>query len=192
MSSFQAQPVSPALRTNPSEYRATNTDTLPPTVSLPTDLTDVLGLLETVSHIEFALFLTGVCLSFVMLFLQPVSVFSRWWAFVIMIFTFIAALCVTVATVIATVVWIIVQNAATSVEQLNIGATLGVRMFAFMWIAAAGSILAFLVQLCLCCCCASRRDVKTGRKTGSKKAWNTETVGVSEKPAKKGFFGRKK
>lgn len=126
-----------------------------------------------------------------MLFLQPVSVFSRWWALIIMFFTFLSALFVTVATVIATVVWIIVQRAATSVTELNIGATIGTRMFAFMWIAAASSILAFIIQLCLCCCCASRRDVKTGRKRGSKKAWNTETMGVNEKPPKRGFLGRK-
>lgn len=141
----------------------------------------------------FGLFLSGACLSFVMIFLQPVSVFSRWWALIVMIFTFLAALFTTVATVVATVLFIIFKNAVTSVAEINIGAAIGTRMFIFMWIAAGTSIIAWLIQLCLCCCCASRRDVKKGKKTGSKKAWNTETVGVTEKPAaKKGFFGRKK
>lgn len=143
----------------------------------------------------FGLFLSGACLSFVMIFLQFVSVFSRWWAVLIMIFTFLAALLTTVGAVIATVLFIILRNVLTSVAELNIGANLGTKMFAFMWIAAGASIIAWLIQLCLCCCCASRRDVKRGKKRGSKKAWNTETVGVSEKPAgrfdRKTIFGRK-
>lgn len=68
--------------------------------------------------------------------------------------------------------FIIMQNAVTSADQLNIGATLGVQMFAFMWIAAGSAILASIFQLGMCCCCASRRDVKTGRKRGSKHAWS--------------------
>jgi len=84
------------------------------------------------------------------------------------------------------------ENAFTSVTEINIGATLGIKMFVFMWIAAGCAILAFLIQLGECCCCASRRDVRTGRKRGSKKAWNTETVGISEKPRQRGMFGRKR
>ncbi len=63
------------------------------------------------------------------------------------------------------------KNAITSQTDLNIKASIGVEMFAFMWIAAGASILAFIIQLGMCCCCASRRDVRTGRKTGSKKAY---------------------
>lgn len=59
-------------------------------------------------------------------------------------------------------------------EELNVGAEVGVQMFAFMWVATAGTILAALIQAGLCCCCASRRDVKTGRKRGNEKAYATE------------------
>jgi uncharacterized membrane protein len=112
----------------------------------------------------FALFLAGACLSFIM------------------------------ATVIATVMFIIMQNAVTSVEQLNIEGTIGKQMFAFMWIAAVTSILAFLITLGQCCCCASRRDIKKGKKTGSKKAWGPDGApgSLNEKSEKKGWFGRKK
>lgn len=74
------------------------------------------------------------------------------------------------------------QDAITKVQQLNIGASIGIEMFAFMWIAAGSAILAWLIQLSLCCCCASRRDVKKGKKRGSMKAWNTEDSTTSEKP----------
>ena len=138
----------------------------------------------------FGLFLSGACLAFVLIFINPLSVFSRWATFVIAIFNFLAALFITVAAVIATVMFIIMKNAFTGVADLNVGATIGVEMFVFMWIAAGTATLAWLIQLGECCCCASRRDVRTGRKRGSKKAWNTETVGVSEKPKRRGRFGR--
>jgi len=142
----------------------------------------------------FGLFLAGACVNFLMMFLVLTSVFSRWVTFVIMIFTFLGALFVTVGAVVATVLFIIMKNAVTSVAQINIGASIGTQMFAFMWIAAGSAILAWIIQLCQCCCCASRRDIKKGKKRGSKKAWDTETPGVSEKSSagRRGFFSRKK
>lgn len=122
----------------------------------------------------FALFLVGIILSFIMIFLGPLAVYSRWASLPIVIVTFLAALFTTVATVLATVMFIIMQNAVTSVTELNIGANIGIEMFVFMWIGAGASLVAFVIQLGMCCCCASRRDVKTGRKRGSKHAWETK------------------
>ena len=144
----------------------------------------------------FGLYLAGVCLSFIMMFLVPLSVFTRWATFPLMLFTFLAALCTTVATVVATALFIIATNAVTSVSQINIGASIGVEMFVFMWIGAATSILAWLIMLGQCCCCASRRDVKRGKKTGSKKAWTDRQspAQMSEKPQreKRGMFGKQR
>ena len=78
--------------------------------------------------------------------------------------------------------FIIMQKAITQVEQLNIGASIGIEMFAFMWISAGTAVLAWLIQLGECCCCASRRDVKKGKKRGSKKAWKDDGSRSSEKP----------
>lgn len=87
--------------------------------------------------------------------------------------------------------FIIMQNAVTSADQINIGASLGTQMFVFMWIAAAAAILAFIVQLGMCCCCASRRDVKSGRKRGSKHAWeNGQNPAMREKERSPGRLGR--
>lgn len=63
----------------------------------------MLKLVRIVSHWMFGLFLTGACLDFLMIFLAPLAVFSRWASLPLMIFTFLAALCTTVASVIATV-----------------------------------------------------------------------------------------
>ncbi|CAK4026641.1 integral membrane [Lecanosticta acicola] len=166
------------------------------TIALPAELNNILDLIRLVSHWMFGLFLAAACVNFLLIFIVPLSIYSRWATFPIAIFTFLGALFVTVAAVIATVMFIIMKDAITSATQLNIGAELGVEMFAFMWIAASSAILAWLIQMGMCCCCASRRDVRTGRKRGSKRAWGTETPGVSEKPAKKKkglpAFGRTK
>lgn len=170
--------------------------TLQSPVTLPSNVTNILHLIRLVSEWMFGLFLAGTCLNFLLIFITPFSVASRWAALIIGFFTFIGALLITAASVVATVMFIIMRNAFTSVTELNIGATIGVQMFVFMWIASGTAILAWLIQTGLCCCCASRRDVRKGKKKGSKKAYATETAGVSngisEKPQKRGLFGRKK
>lgn len=160
-------------------------------------MTEILDLIRLVSHWMFGLFLAGACLSFVMIPFVLITVYTRWAGLLVTIFTFLAALFTTVATVIATVLFIIMQNAITSVDQLNIEGSIGTQMFAFMWIAAATAILAWLITLGQCCCCASRRDIKRGKKTGSKKAWGPDGAagaGINEKSEKKkrGWFGGKK
>ena len=140
----------------------------------------------------FGLFLTGACLSAALVFLAPLSVYSRWAAFPIAIFTFLAALFTTTASVTATVMFVIFRNVIGSVAEVNIGASIGNKMFAFMWVASAFSIFAWLIQTGLCCCCASRRDVKTGRKRGNEKAYamngNSEKLTVRRRFG----FGKKK
>lgn len=145
------------------------TDVVP--VALPTDVTDILDIIRTASNWMFGLFLTGTVLAIVMIFITPIAIFTRWLALLTSILTFVTALCITAGAVIATAMFIIMQHAFTSVDELNIGATIGTKMFVLMWIAAGCSIIAFLIQVGQCCCCASRRDVKSGRRRGSKKAW---------------------
>jgi hypothetical protein len=117
------------------------------------------------------------------------------------ILAFLNALIVTAASVIATVMFIIFRNTITGVAELNIGAKIGITIFVFMWIASAFTIFAWLVQMGLCCCCASRRDIKTGRKRGSEKAYDSALTGVhatttgapvkTEAPRKKRFWQRR-
>ena len=141
----------------------------------------------------FGLFLASAPLTFIAMILAPLAIYTRWATLAIMIVTFLAALFSTVASVIATVMFIIMQNAITSVSQLNIEASIGIEMFAFMWVASAGAVLAWIIMLALCCCCASRRDVRTGRKRGSMKAWegNGDGTGRGEETKEKepGRFG---
>ncbi|KAF1839223.1 integral membrane protein [Decorospora gaudefroyi] len=169
-------------------------------INLPADINDILDLIKLVSNWMFGLFLTGTVLSFVLIFVMPISIYTRWLTLVVAILAFLNAIFVTVGSVIATVMFIIFRNTIGSVAELNISAEIGTTMFAFMWVASAFAIFAWLVQMGLCCCCASRRDVKKGRKRGNEKAYHmdgsTERGGVleentaahvetSEKPPKK-------
>ena len=164
------------------------------TVNLPSDINNILDLIRIVSRVMFGFFLTSACLSFVLLFLTPISLFSRWWTLPIAILTFINALLCTVASVIATVMFVIFRNVISSVRELNISSSIGTYLFGFMWTASAFAIFAWLVQTGLCCCCASRRDVRTGRKRGSEKAYQmpgeAPTGGVQMRGANGDVQGR--
>lgn len=126
----------------------------------------------------FAFFLTSACLSFLLIFLVPISIYTRWLSLLTSIFTFINALLCTAASVIATVMFIIFKNVIGSVGELNIQAEIGKTLFVFMWIASACTLLAFGIQMGMCCCCASRRDVKTGRRRGRESAYEMEERGT--------------
>jgi hypothetical protein len=144
------------------------------TVNLPSDINNILDLIKIASQIMFGFFLTSACLSFVLLFLMPISVLSRWWTLPIAILTFINALLCTAASVIATVMFVIFRNVISSVSELNISASIG---------------NAWLVQTGLCCCCASRRDVKTGRKKGSEKAYQMPENAATDRVSMRGANG---
>lgn len=142
----------------------------------------------------FALFLSGACTCFVSIFLTPLSIYTRWATFPIAIFTFLSALTTTAASIIATVMFIIFSKVISSAEgTVNIVPEIGVKMFAFMWVASGCTLVGWLVQLGLCCCCASRRDVILGKKTGRAKAWRQsgEIPPHEMRENKRGLFKRK-
>jgi hypothetical protein len=140
-------------------------------VRLPANINTVLDLIKAASQWMFGFFLTGAVLSTVLGFLVPMAIYSRWVSLPMAILTFLNAVLLTVASVIATVMFLIFRNVVTGVSELNIKASIGIRMFAFMWIATAFAIITWLIHVGMCCCCASRRDVRLGKRKGSKKAY---------------------
>ncbi|PYH46156.1 SUR7/PalI family protein, partial [Aspergillus saccharolyticus JOP 1030-1] len=158
------------------------------TIALPSDITSALKIARIASHWMFGLFLTATVLSFILIFLSPLAVSSRppqtisadpavnqthpqhrrrtfvfLRAFPFLLLTFLAALFTIVASVVATVMFIIFRNVFTSSSyDLNIGASLGTRMLAFMWIASGFNLIAFILQLGSCCasCCGGRKARK--------------------------------
>ncbi|KAL3480082.1 SUR7/PalI family-domain-containing protein [Aspergillus californicus] len=158
-------------------------------IALPSDITDALDLARAASHWMFGLFLAGTVVTFVLIFASPFAVSSRppqsispdpavnrvhpphrrhtfvlFRAIPFTVVTFLAALFTTVAAVIATVMFVLFKNIFTSNDSfdLNIKAELGTQMLAFMWIAVAFNLLAFIVELGSCCasCCRGRKARK--------------------------------
>ncbi|KAJ9156724.1 SUR7 family protein pun1 [Pleurostoma richardsiae] len=134
------------------------------TIALPQEVVDILNILRITSHIMFGFFLTGTVLSFVMIFISPLALLSRWWSGPVSIIALIDCILILAATVIATVISFVFKYAVTAQSDLNIQAQVGIRMLVFMWIATGCAFISFVVHSGMCCCCASRRDVKTGRK----------------------------
>ncbi|KAI9708092.1 MAG: hypothetical protein M1820_004296 [Bogoriella megaspora] len=164
-------------------------------IALPTQATTYLHILKTASQWMFGLFLSGACLTFVLIFLSILTIYSRWATLLIGIFTLLNAIIVTVATVLGTAIFVILQIAFESVDELNIKADIGNKMFAFMWIAAGSTIIAWIIHTGMCCCCTSRRDVKRGRKRGSRHAYTEQQwaqAASQPEPEKRGLFGRRK
>jgi hypothetical protein len=140
----------------------------------------------------FGFFIAGLVLDFVLMLVAPVVLYSRWWSFPFAILAFIAALMVIAAAAVATAMGLIFKYALTSQVDLNIKVDLGIKMWAFMWIGAGFTFLAFLIHAVLGCYCTSRRDLRTGRKKGRNLATVAGTG--SEKPQKAYTlpkFGRK-
>lgn len=134
------------------------------TIALPAEITQILGILKICSNIMFAFFLAGTIISFLMVFLSPMAIFSRWWALPMSIVSFLTFLIILVGSVIASVISFVFKYAATAQTSLNINAYVGTRMFVFMWISTGCAFMAFILHAGMGCCCTSRRDLKSGRK----------------------------
>ena len=75
------------------------------------------------------------------------------------------------SSAIATAIAVTVKAQVAAHPEIGIGVTVGARMQGLMWAALGLLTVSFGVQICLCCCCASRRDVKSGRRAGSREAY---------------------
>lgn len=135
------------------------------TIAIPSDITDALRLVRIASHCQFGFFIVSLPLSLLSVLLSPFTPRSRLLTLPIALLCFLCAFTTTIATVLATALWTIFRNVVESAgAQVNISATFGNEMLAFMWIAAGSSLIGAVIMLGECCCCRSRRDVKTGRK----------------------------
>lgn len=84
-------------------------------------------------------------------------------SFPLLFLSFFTALITIVASAIATVMFVIFANVFVNADpSLNIAAHIGKQMFAFMWVASAFSLIAFIIQFGSCCaaCCGGRKARK--------------------------------
>lgn len=134
------------------------------TIALPTEVITILSVLRIASQIMFGFFLTGAVLGFLLIFLSPMAVWSRWWSLPLAVVAFLEMMIVLAASVVGTAISVAFKYAAEAQSELNIHVEIGVKMFVFMWLATGFSLWAFAVHSGMGCCCTSRRDLKTGRR----------------------------
>jgi hypothetical protein len=94
----------------------------------------------------FGFFLLGIIVSFLLIFLSPLVLLSRWYSYHFVTFAFISALLNFAGSTTATVMYVVFQRVITSQKELNIGARLGGQMFAFMWLGTVFSIAGWIVH----------------------------------------------
>ncbi|KAI1476814.1 hypothetical protein K445DRAFT_316795 [Daldinia sp. EC12] len=133
-------------------------------IALPSQVNEILNILRIASNIMFGFFLTALLLDFVLMFLAPIAVFSRWWSGPLGFFALLSTLLVLIASSLGTAMSLIFKYALTSQTDLNVNADVGLKMLAFMWIATGFTLISFIIHAGLCCCCTSRRDIRTGRR----------------------------
>ncbi|KAI8725218.1 hypothetical protein NCS52_00092400 [Fusarium sp. LHS14.1] len=131
-------------------------------IALPSEAVTVLNLLKMGSKIMYAFFMGGISVNFVLIFASLLVIRTRWFSLLLTLLAAIASIFVSVAAIIATVISIAAKVALTAQDQLNIRANIGVKMFAFMWIAAIFTDVAFLLHAAMGCCCKpDRRQAST-------------------------------
>ncbi|KAG5974660.1 hypothetical protein E4U55_008099 [Claviceps digitariae] len=136
-------------------------------IALPSQVLTVLSLLRIGSKIMYAFFMAGTILSFVLLLGTPLVMRTRWFSLFVSLFGGLAGAILTVAAAIATVITVAAKVALTAQDQLNIKVNIGVKMFAFMWIGAITTDLAFLLHAAMCCCCKPVRRAKSSSEERS-------------------------
>lgn len=128
------------------------------TIALPAEILTILKLIRIVSKLMFAFFMVSICMNFICMFFGPIVLYSRWYSFHFVTISFVSSLLCTAGSVIATVMYAVFKRVIGSQKELNISASLGPQMFAFMWIASAFSAAGWIVHFHLAC--VSRREQK--------------------------------
>ncbi|KAG6000201.1 hypothetical protein E4U21_005744 [Claviceps maximensis] len=145
-------------------------------IALPSQVLTVLSLLRIGSKIMYTFFMAGTILSFVLLLGTPLVMRTRWFSLFISFFGGLAGVVLTVAAAIATVISMAAKLALTAQDQLNIKVNIGVKMFAFMWIGAIATDVAFLLHAAMGCCCKPNRRPKSSREDMSSPSSNSNRI----------------
>jgi hypothetical protein len=125
---------------------------------LPNEVNTILNLLKLGQQAMFGFFMTGIILNFLLLLATPLVLRSRLWSIPVSIVGGISGTFITAAAIIASIMSLGAKFALTKQEELNIRADIGVQMFAFMWIAAGLTDLAFLIHAAMGCFCHIHRQ----------------------------------
>jgi hypothetical protein len=167
----------------------------------------------------FGLFITATVLSFIAIFIVPFATSNRppqsisadqhvndvvhphrrptfilFRALPMAIFTFLIALFTIVASVVATVMFIIFKNVfMNNTADINIKAYLGKPMLVFMWIASGLTLIGFIIQVasCCCACCGGRKARKQLRARKEQQSVSSGGTGTDANARKRFRWGKR-
>lgn len=127
-------------------------------IALPSQVLTILNLLRIGSKVMYVCFMAGTIINFILLLGTPLVMRTRWFSLFLSLLGAFSGIVLTVAAIIATVISVAAKIALTAQDQLNIKANIGTQMFAFMWIGALSTDLAFLLHAAMGCCCKPFRN----------------------------------
>ncbi|KAM3511410.1 hypothetical protein MY11210_004960 [Beauveria gryllotalpidicola] len=126
-------------------------------IALPSQAITILRLLRIGSQVMYCCFMVGTVLNAVLLLLTPLATHRRLFSPLLSIIGLLSVIALVAASIIATVITVATRIALTAQDQLNISAEIGVKMFAFMWIGSALTLVAFLLHSVMGCFCRPQR-----------------------------------
>jgi hypothetical protein len=140
-------------------------------VSVPASIQNDLDKVRTASRWMFALYIVGVCLSFLTLVIGLTALCSRVGSVFTTLVAFLAFLFITAATLVAQIMFIVYRNVINNaITELNVTASLGTTMFALSWAAAAAALFAFIgFMFGICCGTGANRNKRVGRRSRGEK-----------------------
>jgi hypothetical protein len=146
-------------------------------VTIPQSIEDNLNRVRTASRWMFALYLVAAILLFITLLVGLTALCTLFGSVITTVVAFLAGLFITVATLLAQIMFIIYRNVINNtVTQLNVSANLGTTMFAFSWTAVVCSLIAFIGFLFGICCGTGDRQGRYRRGWRSEKYYDGPAV----------------
>ncbi|KAI1126430.1 hypothetical protein F5Y10DRAFT_211779 [Nemania abortiva] len=106
----------------------------------------------------FGLFLSGTGLSGLLLVSSPIVLYSRWGSISVMIMSLVTALVVIAAASLSTAISYMFEMIVKTQADIGVQASVGKWMLGFEWAAAALTLLACIIHVCVGWRCRSRRD----------------------------------
>lgn len=126
-------------------------------IALPMELVHALTLLRIASQVMFALFLIGIILNFILLFMTLLVIKSRGWSIPLISLSLITAIMIGAGTIVGTVMSITAKYAVRLQSELNIEGTISVAMLVCMWFPTVACVITFFMHCALGCCLRPRR-----------------------------------
>jgi len=134
-------------------------------ITLPEDIAKPLELAKGASYWMFVSWIVGAVFTFLSICGSWMAIYSHWAAGYTGAVAGLAMGGITIAAALATTIYSLFRNTFEKAPEVTISGILGREMFAYMWMAAAFDMVAFVLHCGMCFC------VRTEKEDRKRRAW---------------------